>query len=82
MLGQIQVVDIINPESDNVELEVVQQYEQKSGILTMEISPYYDRCDDHDNKNEVEEEFLATGSELGKIYLFKASNLKNMVQKK
>jgi len=48
----------------------------------MEISPYYDRCDDHDNKNEVEEEFLATGSELGKIYLFKASNLKNMVQKK
>ena len=81
-LGQIQVVDIIDPTSDQVKLDVVQKYEQKSGIMTMEISPHYNRASYYEEKDEIEEEFLATGSELGKIYLFKVCDLKSMVQNK
>lgn len=71
-------MEILNAASSRIFLEVRSEFESDSGILSIELSPYYNRSDKIDKYDEVEEELLAIGTEIGKIILFNTQNLKNL----
>jgi len=76
MRGRIQVLEINNVNSAKISLEVKSEFESDSGIMNMELSPYYNRSDVMGEYDEVEEELLACGTEIGKLIIFDTHNIK------